>query len=103
MAQFDVYRNNNPATNEEIPYLLDVQTDLLDILKTRVVVPLEICSGFAPAERLTPAFRIEGMPVAMSTPELAGVHHRSLGEYVCSLADKRQEIMAALDLLFSGI
>jgi toxin CcdB len=102
MAQFDVYRNTNPATCTEIPYLLDVQTDLLDLLKTRVVVPLEECSQFA-AQRLTPTFRIEGVTVMMSTPELAGIHARSLGEYVCSLAGQRQEIMAALDMLFSGI
>ncbi|CAA6816935.1 MAG: Unknown protein [uncultured Thiotrichaceae bacterium] len=40
MAQFDVYRNNNPASQEHIPYLLDVQSDLLDVLNTRVIVPL---------------------------------------------------------------
>ncbi len=103
MAQFDAYRNTNAATCTAIPYLLDVQTDLLDLLKTRVVVPLEECSQFAAAQRLTPTFRIEGVTVMMSTPELAGIHARSLGGYVCSLADQRQEIMAALDMLFSGI
>ena len=40
MAQFDVYRNTNSATRKSIPYVLDVQTDLLDTLATRVVVPL---------------------------------------------------------------
>ena len=30
MAQFDVYRNANTATRARIPYLLDVQSDLLD-------------------------------------------------------------------------
>ncbi|MGH8711698.1 MAG: CcdB family protein, partial [Burkholderiales bacterium] len=40
MAQFDVYRNANPATRARIPYLLDVQSDLLEPLTTRVVVPL---------------------------------------------------------------
>ena len=40
MAQFDVYRNPNPATAAAIPYLLDVQSDLLQGLLTRVVVPL---------------------------------------------------------------
>ena len=40
MAQFDVYLNPNAATRKIIPYLLDVQADLLDTLSTRVVVPL---------------------------------------------------------------
>jgi len=29
MAQFDVYINSNPSTKEEIPYLLDIQNDIL--------------------------------------------------------------------------
>lgn len=103
MAQFDVYRNSNPATREQIPYLLDVQTDLIDVVQTRVVVPLEVCGSFTPAALLSPVFQIEGVAVAMSTLELAGVHLRSLGDFVCSLSDKRQEIMGALDLLFSGL
>ncbi len=103
MAQFDVYRNTNSATAGEIPYLLDVQTDLLDILKTRVIVPLEVCGDAKPAQTLTPVFDIENTLVMMSTPELAGIPARYLGEYVTSLASQRQEIMAALDLLFSGI
>lgn len=40
MAQFDVCRNANPASSRDIPYLLEVQSDLLDVLATRVVVPL---------------------------------------------------------------
>jgi len=39
MAHFDVYRNPNPATRARIPYLLDVPSDLLDPLVTRVVGP----------------------------------------------------------------
>ncbi|MCF8107725.1 MAG: CcdB family protein [Desulfohalobiaceae bacterium] len=40
MSQFDVHENTNPETNQTIPYLLDVQADLLETLATRVVVPL---------------------------------------------------------------
>ena len=104
MAQFDVYINPNPATRELIPYLLDVQTDLLDSLATRVVVPLVVTeqAGKA-AKQLNPQFQINGIAVTMSTPELAGVDNRLLGEKVASLKAKRDEIIAALDLLFTGI
>ena len=40
MAQFDFYRNPDPRTNPTVPYLLNVQSGLLDVLATRVVVPL---------------------------------------------------------------
>jgi toxin CcdB len=39
----------------------------------------------------------------MSTAELAGVSIRALGDKVASLKSKRDEIIAALDLMFTGI
>ena len=47
MAQFDVYANQNPNTNKEVPYLLDVQADILSSLETRVIVPLIVQSKTA--------------------------------------------------------
>lgn len=104
MAQFDVYLNPNSDTCKVIPYLLDVQADLLNTLSTRVVVPLILVGemGLA-AKYLNPQFKIKGEAVVMSTAELAGISNRSLGEKVASLKNKRDEIIAALDLLFTGI
>jgi len=105
MAQFDIYRNANPATRARIPYLLDVQTDLLEPLATRIVVPLcrpEVLGG-KPAEGLNPAFEVDGRKVLMLTPELAGVSRKALGERVSNLAHERSSIIAALDLVFTGI
>ena len=105
MVQFDVYRNANPATRARIPYLLDVQSDLLDPLATRVVVPLckpEVLKGKL-ADRLNPLFEVEGRKMAMLTPELAGVSRKILGEQIGNLSDERSSIIAALDLLITGI
>ena len=104
MAQFDVYLNPNPDTRKSIPYLLDVQAELLDTLATRVVVPLILAEemGLA-AKHLNPQFKIKGVAVVMSTAELAGIPNRSLGNKVASLKSKRDEIIAALDLLLTGI
>lgn len=104
MAQFDVYLNPNAETRRVIPYLLDVQADLLDRLATRVVVPLVLAEEMGQAAKyLNPQFKVKGVAVVMSTAELAGVSNRSLGDKIVSLKDKRDEIIAALDLLFTGI
>lgn len=104
MAQFDVYLNPSTGTRDSIPFLLDVQADLLDMLATRIVVPLIVADEMAQAAKfLNPQFKIKGIAVVMSTAELAGVPNRSLGEKVTSLKNKRDEIIAALDLLFTGI
>lgn len=103
MAQFDVYENQNPETKATIPYLLDLQADLLDNLATRAVVPLITVAAMSKAAKnLNPQFKIKRITVIMSTAELAGVHLHVLGDKVCSLKEHRTEIIAALDFLFTG-
>ncbi len=104
MAQFDVYLNPDPDTRKSIPYLLDVQADLLVTLATRVVAPLILAEEMGmPAKHLNPQFKIKGVTVIMSAAELAGIPIRSVGDKVASLKSRRDEIIAALDLLFTGI
>jgi toxin CcdB len=103
MAQFDVYENQNPESKESIPYLLDLQADLLENLSTRVVVPLVTVAAMGKAAKyLNPQFKIKRTTVIMSTAELAGVDLHVLGNKVCSLREHRFEIIAALDFLFTG-
>jgi toxin CcdB len=103
MGQFDVYENPNVETNQVIPYLLDIQADILASLKTRVVIPLvNIKSAGKPIKHLNPRFTIEQTTLIMSTAELAGVPASFLGSKVASLKDRRDEIIAALDFLFTG-
>ena len=102
MAQFDIYRNPSPDA-KYVPYLLDVQGDLLTGIDTRIVVPLFHEKAFGPvSKRLNPIFDIEGNNVVMSTAELAGVLPSALGKKVGSLADRRDEIRDALDFAFQG-
>jgi toxin CcdB len=55
MARFDVCRNPDPRSREAMPYLLGVQSDLLDVLTTRVVVPLITAQAMGkPANYLNP-------------------------------------------------
>ena len=103
MSQFDVFENPDKKTNQSVPYLLDVQSNLLDKLATRVVVPLIAASAMGRAIKyLNPEFSIENNTVFMSTAELAGIPARSLGEKVGSLKEKRDEIIGALDFIFTG-
>ncbi|MCK9201268.1 MAG: CcdB family protein [Gallionella sp.] len=103
MAQFDVYLNPHPSTNKTIPYFLNVQSDLLDSLNTRVIVPLVRAEEMNQSiKNLHPTFKIKGEAVVMSTAELAGLPVRALGDKVASLKNKRDEIIAALDLVFTG-
>lgn len=104
MAQFAVYRNKSPRSKASIPYLLDVQSDLLSELGTRVVIPLfeKKSLGIRPLTRLAPEFEIDGKTCVLMTPQLAGIPTKELGEPVGDLAQHRTVIIAALDLLITG-
>lgn len=104
MAQFHVYRNLDRSSRQRFPFLLDVQSDLLESLATRVVVPLaESDDTRPPVARLMPTFEIDGRPVVMRTGEIAGIARKAVGEHVASLVGRRHEIVAALDVLISGV
>lgn len=101
MAQFRVYRNPRPSA-DQVPYLLDVQTDLLP-LATRVVVPLVASESFrGRMTRLHPVWSLEGREVVMSTADLASVPKRDLREPVADLTPARDEVLGALYLLLTG-
>lgn len=100
MAQFDVYENLNPRTNKEIPFLLDIQNNILKNLSTRVVVPLVL--NMKPAKILNPQFEINNLRVTMSTAEQAGISLGHLGSTVCSVENKRDEIISAVDFMITG-
>jgi toxin CcdB len=105
MPQFTVHRNPNPGSKAACPLLLDIQSDLLADLGTRVVVPLCRASALKgkPMTTLTPIFEIEGKTYAMLTPQLAGVSGKDMAAAVADLREHRDEIVAALDLLITGI
>lgn len=104
MARFDVFRNSG-AHADDVPYLLDVQSDLLNGLDTRVVIPLRRCDRFPVSripQRLMPVFNIDGVACMLETPKLAAVPQRLLKQTVCSLAGEQTAITGALDFLFQG-
>jgi toxin CcdB len=99
-----VYRNVNPRTNAAFPLLVDVQSDLLEALQTRVVIPMTKVAALTrkPLARLTPVLSFDGEEYALVTPQLAGIASKELGAAIGSLANERQTILAATDFLLTG-
>lgn len=105
MARFDVYMNPDAERGLVIPFLLDVQCNLLETLDSRVVVPLRRLDQFAKVNlprNLAPTFAVDGVPCFMETPKLAAIPSRLLKVKVVSLAGHQDDITRALDFLFQG-
>ncbi len=102
MSQFDVFRNPRGGV---YPLLLDVQADVLAGLATRVVVPLTTLKryGGKPITRLNPTASIACTEYVLVFQELAAIPAASLGEPITSLASRRTDLIAAVDLIFTGI
>ena len=97
MARFDVYLTGSGD------YVLDVQTDLIPPLGTRLVVPLMV-PGKVPhaVGRLHPLVEVDGQTLLMATHLMGAVPPRQLSRHVGSLWDRYDDIVAALDMIFLG-
>ena len=102
MAQFDLFRH---PRDRRYPFLLDLQADLLRDLATRVVAPLTPIRRLRgrPIGRLNPVVEIEGTEYAVLFQDVAALPITALGATAGSLRGKRDELISALDLLFTGV
>jgi len=105
MSQFSVYKNKNPRTKKTFPYLLDIQSDLLDQLRTTVVIPLGKYSIVKDQviTKLCPIVKIDGKKYAALTQQMAGIEKSLLDTNVTNISDYRSEFIDAIDLIISGI
>jgi toxin CcdB len=98
MAKYDVFANPDGDG-----YLLEVQANLLDELKTRTVVPLVPHTAALKAlRRLNPVVTIGGKQYSMFTHLIGTVATSRLTEPRANLAALQEQIDAALDMLFDG-
>jgi len=100
--QYVVYRNASNA--QSYPYLLDVQSDIIGQLATRMVIPLFPLDKFRSSypQRLCPELEIEDKRYVVMTHEMASVRLSLLGEEVMKIDQHRKEIKNAIDFLFDG-
>lgn len=104
MARYDVYSNPGDSMSST-PYLLDVQSDLLDGLDTRMVIPLRNLGKYRNVElptQLTPILRVQGEDYLLETPKMAAVPVRVLRSSLESLSGEHDTITGAIDFLFHG-
>ena len=102
--QFTVHRNADARSRKRVPYLLTVQSDLIESAGTCVVVPLiTLERAGTPVSRLMPQLPVGDEMMVMDTLQLAAIPRAALGVAVADLSQQRSTIMAALDMLISGI
>ena len=104
MPRFDIYRNPVRSEAKQIPFLLDVQSDFLEILGTRMIVPLRRADLFRNTiDHLNPTVDHDGQRLVVDTAAMASVPRSELKQVVGNVRALRLDIENALDFLFTGI
>lgn len=99
MAKYDVHGGGADA-----PLLLDCQSNLLNDLNTRLVVPLlDVQAPPTAVKSLYPVFDIDGVRMTMATHLASAIPVRELGPVVATLVREDYAIGRALDVLIGGV
>jgi len=100
MAQFDIYQNDNSATRNRFPYLLDIQHPLHENTRTRMIIPLT--DQLREITMLTPTIEVEQQFFVAIVPEMVGMDRSFLGKKIANAEQYRSTLINAVDLLITG-
>lgn len=104
MEQFDILQNKNNSSKKEVPYLINLQSDPMDILATTIVAPLRKTSKYSKQilTKLHIPISINNIDYTIFTSELASIPITIIGDKILNANYLRQECTEAIDLLFTG-
>lgn len=105
MEQFALYKNENKNSKKAYPYFVDVQSDLLSDLNSRIVIPLSAQKTLSNlnVKRLCPIIKIDEGAYILLTHQMTSVPCSALKKEVTTLEHYRYDILGAIDLLLTGI
>ncbi len=105
MGQFILYENRNQDSKDTYPYFVDVQNPLLDSLNTRLVIPLTPFKYLSDSNigNLCPPMKVNDEDFVLLTHQMTNVPVSALLAPAESLEHLRDDIVAAIDFLITGI
>ncbi|WP_348694770.1 CcdB family protein [Duganella fentianensis] len=104
MSRFDIYANSG-RNRRDIPFLVDVQNNLISGLATRIVVPLRplvVYFAASPPSDLFPLIAVHGEQHVFDCPQLAAIPLKQLKILVATAQAYQFAIQSALDRLFGA-
>jgi toxin CcdB len=104
VAQFDVYPNPSSSAARGVPYVVNVQSDLIDGLSTRLCVPLATFdfAGSIPL-KLSPNVVVKGRRLHALAHFAAPLPAARLRRPVANVAAEASALVAAIDVVLSGV
>ena len=104
MAQYDVFPNPSSSASAGIPFVVVIQSDLLDALPTRLTLPLALFDAAtrAPAV-LCPVIVVKGQRLHALAHFAAPLPAKLLKRRVDNVAAQASALVSAMDAVLSGL
>lgn len=104
MAQYDVYTNPSNSAATGIPYVVVIQSDLLDALATRLTMPLaEFDFATKVPTALCPVILVKGQRFHALAHYSAPLPAKALRRPVDNVVAQASALVSAMDAVLSGI
>ena len=104
MAQYDVFANPSRSAADGIPYVVVIQSDLLDALATRLTIPLAVLDTATKVPTaLCPVIVVKGQRLNALAHYAAPLPAKLLRRPVDNVAAQASALVSAVDAVLSGI
>ncbi|HZZ68256.1 MAG TPA: CcdB family protein [Phenylobacterium sp.] len=101
MRQFDVVENPSASLRRYAPFLIILQSHLLDVLESVIVAPL-VVDADRPLTVIDLAVRYADRDLILAISEMASIDRQRLGEAQGTLSEHEYDIRRALERVFTG-
>lgn len=104
MVQYDVFANPSSSAADGIPYVVVIQSDLLDALATRLTIPLAMVDSTTKVPTaLCPVIVVKGQRLHALAHYAAPLPAKLLRRPVDNVAAQASALVSAMDAVLSGI
>jgi toxin CcdB len=104
MAQYDVYPNPSASASQGVPFVVVIQSDLLDALATRLSIPLATVAFTGKVPRpLCPVITVSGQRLNAWAHYAAPLPSRLLRRPIANVAAQASVLVTAMDAVLSGV
>lgn len=104
MAQYDVYANPSRSAADGIPYVVVIQSDLLNALATRMTMPLAVSDNATKVPTaLCPVIIVKGKRLHALAHYAAPLPAKALRRPIDNVVAQASTLVSAMDTVLSGI
>ena len=102
MARYDVFANPSSSAADGIPYVVEIQSGLIDALATRLTIPLALPAVAKVPTALCPVITVKGQRMHALAHYCAPLPAKLLRRPIDNVAAQGGALVSAMDAVLSG-